>query len=202
MSFTIKDWQNSPAATTPLSAEALEDMETRLSNYSDSAAATVVDTHSTTDGAHAATAITVTPTGLISATNVQTALVEVATEAAGAQSGLVDLSPQADGLGLITGAVAVNAADVYDGMYAAKLSGNATITVSNLSRFAAITFRIVQSTAGSNTVTFAISGGSVRWPSATAGVLTTTASAVDYFTALGSPTGLNMEMFTVGKGLA
>ena len=32
-SFTIKDWQDSPSTATPLSATALEDMETRLSAY-------------------------------------------------------------------------------------------------------------------------------------------------------------------------
>ena len=35
MSFTVKDWKDSPDTTTPLSAAALEDMETRLSAYSD-----------------------------------------------------------------------------------------------------------------------------------------------------------------------
>lgn len=35
MPFTVKNWQNSPNATTPISAEALEDMEDRLSDYTD-----------------------------------------------------------------------------------------------------------------------------------------------------------------------
>lgn len=41
MAFTIKDWQNLPSTTTPISAEALEDMETRLSAYSDTITAVV-----------------------------------------------------------------------------------------------------------------------------------------------------------------
>ena len=36
MTFTPKDWRNSPDTTTPVSAEALEDLEERLSDYTDS----------------------------------------------------------------------------------------------------------------------------------------------------------------------
>lgn len=36
MAFTIKDWQDSPSVVTPISATALENLETRLSDYSDS----------------------------------------------------------------------------------------------------------------------------------------------------------------------
>lgn len=39
MPFVVKDWRNDPDATTPLSAVALEDVETRLSAYADSVAA-------------------------------------------------------------------------------------------------------------------------------------------------------------------
>ena len=35
MPFTPKDWHDSPTADTPISAVALEDMETRLSAYTD-----------------------------------------------------------------------------------------------------------------------------------------------------------------------
>jgi hypothetical protein len=35
MAFTPKDWQNKPSEITPISAEALKDMETRLSDYTD-----------------------------------------------------------------------------------------------------------------------------------------------------------------------
>lgn len=42
MPFTPKSWQDSPATTTPLSAAALIDMETRLSNYSMSVPAWIV----------------------------------------------------------------------------------------------------------------------------------------------------------------
>ena len=35
MPFSVKDWRDSPDTTTPLNAAALEDMETRLSGYSD-----------------------------------------------------------------------------------------------------------------------------------------------------------------------
>jgi peptidoglycan/xylan/chitin deacetylase (PgdA/CDA1 family) len=37
VSFTTKDWRDYPETTTPLSAAALEDMETRLAGYADSA---------------------------------------------------------------------------------------------------------------------------------------------------------------------
>lgn len=33
--FGVKDWKNDPDHTTPLSAAAMEDLETRLSNYTD-----------------------------------------------------------------------------------------------------------------------------------------------------------------------
>lgn len=36
--FPVKDWQNSPSTATPLSEAAIEDMETRLSGYSDKVA--------------------------------------------------------------------------------------------------------------------------------------------------------------------
>jgi hypothetical protein len=35
MPFTVKDWKDSPDSSTPISAVALEDMETRLSAYTD-----------------------------------------------------------------------------------------------------------------------------------------------------------------------
>lgn len=35
MPFTPKNWENAPSATTPISAEALENLETRLSDYTD-----------------------------------------------------------------------------------------------------------------------------------------------------------------------
>lgn len=35
MTFTPKNWQNSPSTATPINEEALEDVETRLSNYTD-----------------------------------------------------------------------------------------------------------------------------------------------------------------------
>lgn len=38
MAFTPKDWKNSPDTSTPISAEALEDIEIRLSGYTDSVA--------------------------------------------------------------------------------------------------------------------------------------------------------------------
>ena len=36
MSFTAKDWKDYPNTTTPLNAAAVEDLETRLSGYTDS----------------------------------------------------------------------------------------------------------------------------------------------------------------------
>lgn len=39
MSFSVKDWKDFPDTTTPLSAAALEDLETRLSAYSDTVGA-------------------------------------------------------------------------------------------------------------------------------------------------------------------
>lgn len=36
MPFTPKDWKNDPDTSTPISAEALEDLETRVTNYADS----------------------------------------------------------------------------------------------------------------------------------------------------------------------
>lgn len=38
MTFSPKAWQNSPSTATPISAAALDDLETRLSAYTDSAA--------------------------------------------------------------------------------------------------------------------------------------------------------------------
>jgi hypothetical protein len=35
MSFTTKDWEDAPSETTPITAVALEDMETRVTNYAD-----------------------------------------------------------------------------------------------------------------------------------------------------------------------
>jgi hypothetical protein len=44
MAFEIKDWKDDPDPTTPLSAAALEDLESRLSTYTDEQVATSVDT--------------------------------------------------------------------------------------------------------------------------------------------------------------
>jgi hypothetical protein len=41
MAFTVKNWQDSPSTATPLSATALEDMEDRLSDYTDTELAPV-----------------------------------------------------------------------------------------------------------------------------------------------------------------
>lgn len=38
MAFTPKDWQNTPSAATPISASALEDLETRVTDYADDVA--------------------------------------------------------------------------------------------------------------------------------------------------------------------
>jgi hypothetical protein len=35
MAYTVKDWRNEPDHSTPINAPALEDMETRLSAYTD-----------------------------------------------------------------------------------------------------------------------------------------------------------------------
>ena len=35
MTFSVKQWQNRPSTNTPIDAAALEDMETRLSAYTD-----------------------------------------------------------------------------------------------------------------------------------------------------------------------
>jgi hypothetical protein len=35
MTFAIKNWHNAPSTATPLSAEALEDLESRLADYID-----------------------------------------------------------------------------------------------------------------------------------------------------------------------
>lgn len=203
MAFTVKDWQDAPSATTPISAAALEDMETRLSAYTDSTTASSLSGHLADETAHAASAITVAPTGVLTDTNVQAALATLAVSGGGGGGGTpavaVDLSPQADGIGLITGAVTINMSGIADAIYAAKLSGNATLTITNMSRFASITFRLVQSTAGLNTVTFARSGGVVRWPQGSVAVLTSTAGAIDFYTGIGTPTGANLEMFTVAK---
>lgn len=52
MAFTPKNWQNSPSAATPLSAEAMEDLEVRVTDYTDTQvqplASSTVDTISVT----------------------------------------------------------------------------------------------------------------------------------------------------------
>lgn len=40
MAFTVKDWKDYPDTTTPINAAALEDVEDRLSDYTDSEIAT------------------------------------------------------------------------------------------------------------------------------------------------------------------
>lgn len=42
MAFPVKDWRNAPDATTPISAEALEDLEKRVTDYTDFRAASVI----------------------------------------------------------------------------------------------------------------------------------------------------------------
>jgi hypothetical protein len=114
----------------------------------------------------------------------------------------IDLSPDPDGDGLISGAVAINMSGIQDGYYAAKLSGTATITVSNLARMATICFRIIQSATGGHLLTFAITGGVVRWEQNVVPVLTAATNATDYFLGVGSPSGLHMDAFVVGQNMA
>ncbi len=45
MPFPTKDWKNAPSAETPLTAEALEDLEARLAAYTDAAVASVAGTN-------------------------------------------------------------------------------------------------------------------------------------------------------------
>jgi hypothetical protein len=81
MAFTPKDWKDLPEVTTPLSAAALEDMETRLAAYTDTVMAAEVATRAAGDTSTASTAATnlastnSTLTGLINteATNRSTA---------------------------------------------------------------------------------------------------------------------------------
>lgn len=72
MAFAVKDWQSAPSTATPISASALEDLETRLSNYTDSRSSEVdvsvatygaVGNDLTDDKAAIQAAINATPAG-------------------------------------------------------------------------------------------------------------------------------------------
>lgn len=80
MPHTTKDWRDSPDPSTPLSAAALEDLETRVGTSIDSSIATHTGDAS---AAHAASAISFAPTGSVASTDVQAAIAEVASEASG-----------------------------------------------------------------------------------------------------------------------
>lgn len=85
MTFTPKDWRDDPDATTPLSAAALENLETRLSDYTD----TTVTAHTgDTSAAHAASAVSVSP-AVGGDTDVQAVLTTHETRLDSAQSGHV-----------------------------------------------------------------------------------------------------------------
>lgn len=78
MPFTPKDWKDLPDETTPITAEALEDLEERVTDYADSVAGgTELDDHiADTSDAHDASAISFSPDAGIAATDVQAAIVE------------------------------------------------------------------------------------------------------------------------------
>jgi hypothetical protein len=120
----------------------------------------------------------------------------------GSSSTVTDLSPAPDGTGLISGTVNLDLNGLTDVFYAAKLSGNVTIVVNNLARICSITFRIAQSAAGNNVITFQRTGGVVRWDGNTTAVLTPAGDAIDYFLGIGSPSGLHMDMFICGQDMA
>lgn len=70
-------WEDLPSTDTPISAEALENIEDGIESAHDA-----IDTHTADPtAAHAATAISFSPTGSIAATTVQAAIAEVASEA-------------------------------------------------------------------------------------------------------------------------
>src|SRR6059058_2653242 len=48
MPFTPKDWRNAPDSSTPISAEALEDLEARLGEYTDTQIGTLTPTSPST----------------------------------------------------------------------------------------------------------------------------------------------------------
>ncbi len=86
MAFTPKDWKDDPDSSTPLSAAALEDLETRVTDYTDEElAAHLADS----SAAHAASAISYAGGTGMSATDVEAAIDELATEKqnAGAAAG-------------------------------------------------------------------------------------------------------------------
>lgn len=51
MTFTPKNWENSPSTATPINEEALEDVETRLSDYTDAQVAAEAAARTAADGA-------------------------------------------------------------------------------------------------------------------------------------------------------
>lgn len=115
-----------------------------------------------------------------------------------------DLSPQANGLGAITGAVPLSLAGLPDGasvFYGAQLAGNTTISVTNPVRQVGIRLRIVQAaTGGPFTLAF---GGTVRWGGAAPSpVLTATAAGIDYFLVLVSPGATSLEVWKMQGPMA
>jgi hypothetical protein len=112
MAFTRKNWQDGENGGTPLSAEAVEDIETRVTDYADERAAAVASSlgEAITTGlagkassihTHAASAITVTPSGIITATNVQAALAQLATAIQNAGGGGTGTGLPAGGPGVL-----------------------------------------------------------------------------------------------------
>lgn len=94
MPYTPQTWQNEPSTLTPLSAARLGVLEDGIDD-----AHTLIDGHvADTAGAHAASAISFTPAGSVSAVTVQAAIEEVASEAGGSHP---DLATH-DALGLAT----------------------------------------------------------------------------------------------------
>lgn len=60
--FTPKDWENTPSTATPITAAALEDLETRVTDYTDTELATVAaDVETLQDDVHALQVITGEP---------------------------------------------------------------------------------------------------------------------------------------------
>jgi hypothetical protein len=83
MPITVKDWKNQPDETTPLSAEALEDLETRMGAYADAAVAagggTSANASTTVKGIAKITPAPATATDPIAVGSNHTALTDVRT---------------------------------------------------------------------------------------------------------------------------
>lgn len=199
MAIQVKDWKNAPDPSTPISAEAIEDLETRVGAYFDF----VRQANGKGFVVHGNNAATVRPTGWASIEwygSVQPSNMDMAVDTwrtttnlgAGGSGGSGGQDPI--DMGTVSGSVQIDMAGAVNRLIRCRATAATTFTIVNLANAAWVELRVQQPTASAANITWPTG----LWANGVPMTHTATANAVDRVAYQGNPTG-SPDAFIVGN---